>query len=129
LLTNLKYLMLNRNWLTGTVPTAVSYLPNLKFLMLDTNGFDHTIEIGEEDVCGTQETGSRVNELVADCGHTKEGISVEKEVECPCCTSCCWDSAEHCNMKDWIIEIEEEYRGSYDRYEYDFDDASYIPAA
>jgi Leucine-rich repeat (LRR) protein len=140
LLTHLRYLMLNRNYLTGTVPTAVSYLPHLKLLMLDTNRFDldSSVRIGDEDVCSGEEQefldGSasgnnygRIEDLIADCGRLIEGVPTEKEVDCPCCTNCCWDSAQRCNMKDWIIELEEEYRSAYDRYEYDFDDAFYVP--
>jgi hypothetical protein len=128
LLTNLKYLMLNRNWLTGTVPTVVSFLPNLKVLMLDTNGFDRDIRTGDEDVCGAQGVG-RIESLIADCGVVEDGVLLEQEVECPCCTNCCWDSAHNCNMKDWIIELETEYRSTYDRCQYDFDDAYYVPAS
>lgn len=122
-LTNLKYLMLNRNRLTGTVPTAVSSLPHLKVLMLDTNSFDRVVLTGDEDIC--TEIGGRIEHLIADCGRMESRVRVEQEVECPCCTNCCWDSAERCNMKDWIIELEEEYRGNYDRYEYEFDDTWY----
>jgi len=140
LLTNLRYLMLNRNWLTGTVPTVVSFLPHLKILLLDTNRFDldSSVRIGDEDICSGEELGdigvSNVNNrfggidtLIADCGRLVEGVPTEQRIDCPCCTNCCWDSAERCNMKDWIIELEEEYRSAYDRYEYEFDDAYYVP--
>ena len=127
-LTNLKYLMLNRNLMTGTVPTAVSYLPHLKILMLDTNEFDRVVLTGDEDVCSLEQFDGRIDHLIADCGRTDNGVPIGREVECPCCTECCWDGLERCNMKDWIIELEEEYRGRYDRYEYNFDRAYFIPA-
>eukprot|EP00535_Pseudo-nitzschia_heimii_P009866 CAMPEP_0197174588 /NCGR_PEP_ID=MMETSP1423-20130617/1040_1 /TAXON_ID=476441 /ORGANISM="Pseudo-nitzschia heimii, Strain UNC1101" /LENGTH=700 /DNA_ID=CAMNT_0042623531 /DNA_START=93 /DNA_END=2195 /DNA_ORIENTATION=- len=127
-LTNLRYLMLNRNLMTGTVPTVVSYLPHLKILMLDTNEFDRVVLTGDEDVCELEGFDGRIDHLVADCGRMDKGVPVEREVVCPCCTDCCWDSLQRCNMKDSIIELEEEYRSSYDRYEYDFDGAYYVPA-
>ena len=140
LLTNLRYLMLNRNYLTGTVPTVVSFLPHLKLLMLDTNRFDQdsSVRIGDEDICSGQDLGDtgvtngnnrfgRIDALIADCGRLVEGVPTEQKVDCPCCTNCCWDSAERCNMKDWIIDLEEEYRSAYDRYEYEFDDTYYVP--
>lgn len=129
LLTSLKYLMLNRNLLTGTVPTQISYLPHLKLLMLDTNDLDYAVLIGDDEVCDAKGTSAgRIDDLIADCGRLEDGLLMEQEVECPCCTSCCWDSAQWCNMKDWIAEVaEEEYRSSYGRYKYDLGDDDFIP--
>ena len=137
LLTNLKYLMLNRNLLSGTVPTEVTYLPKLKILMLDTNDLVDTILVGDEEACdaattnGSDKSLGRIEHLIADCGKTQEKQeTLEQEVECPCCTSCCWDSAPRCNMQDWtqLQIVEEEYRGTYDRKEYS-DYASFVPMA
>mmetsp|Transcript_27567 Transcript_27567/g.75216 ORF Transcript_27567/g.75216 Transcript_27567/m.75216 type:complete len:685 (+) Transcript_27567:254-2308(+) len=130
-LTNLKYLMLNRNRLTGTIPTEVTSLPNLKMLMVDTNELtgsllsgDEVTPDGENLVCAADETNRRIVDMVADCGPVgdaygnvdKNAAIVHKEVDCPCCTSCCWDEVLRCNMKDWIIEVENEYRSGY-RYD------------
>ena len=114
LLTNLKYLMLNRNFLTGTVPTEVTYLPALQILMLDTNSFEHEILVGDEQSCEANGAG-RIKYMIADCGDSEDEAS-EKEVDCPCCTSCCSDALERCNMEDWTLIVEEEFRGTYNRY-------------
>lgn len=125
-LTNLKYLMLNRNRMTGTIPTEVSSLPNLKMLMVDTNEFTGSLLSGDEEtpdgksvVCAAKATNRRIVHMIADCGRVDDGdgdgnnANVQKELDCPCCTSCCWDDALRCNMKDWIIELEDEYRSGY----------------
>lgn len=127
-LTNLKYLMLNRNRLTGTIPTEVSSLPNLKMLMVDTNeltgslfsGDEETLD-GENVICVAEGTNRRIVNMIADCGPTDDAdvdvdsirTNTKKEVNCPCCTSCCWDDALRCNMKDWISELEDEYRSGF----------------
>ncbi len=123
LLTNLKYLMLNRNFLTGTVPTAVSYLPALKILMLDTNGFENEILVGDDQRCNAN-GGGRIKYMIADCDEDSEDAS-QKEVDCPCCTSCCSDSSPRCNMEDWALIVEEEFRGTYDRHS--DKDISFVP--
>ena len=121
-LTNLKYLMLNRNRMTGTIPTEVSRLPNLKMLLVDTNEFTGGLLTGDEEtldgggvVCAAQEPDRRIPNMVADCGNGDDGTieNGQKEVDCPCCTGCCWDGSLRCNMKDWIIELEDEYRSGY----------------
>ena len=70
--------------------------------------------------------------LVADCGDPELGCpdcdSVTQLVSCPCCTSCCYDSYEQCNMKDWSVDVDEEFRGDYGHYGYNFDDAKYVPS-
>mmetsp|Transcript_110851 Transcript_110851/g.226848 ORF Transcript_110851/g.226848 Transcript_110851/m.226848 type:complete len:733 (+) Transcript_110851:213-2411(+) len=136
-LKNLRYLMLNRNRMTGSVPTEVSTLPHLKLLMIDTNSFTGSVLTGDEDVC-IAEGMRRITDFVADCGRPEydanaadgyENVrsSNEVEVNCPCCTSCCWDSAPRCNMKDWVATLEREFRSGYERYIYSFDDAAYVP--
>lgn len=120
-LTSLKYLMLNRNLLNGKIPTAVSALPHLKILMVDNNRFN-----GDLDACHVSV------QLVADCGDPYYGCpdcdSVTQLVSCPCCTSCCYDSAERCNMRDWTVDVEEEYRSDYGIYGYNFDNMKYVPS-
>jgi Leucine-rich repeat (LRR) protein len=120
-LDRLKYLMLNRNMMNGKIPVEVSSLSNLNMLMVDNNGFS-----GQLDAC-------HVSFLVADCGDPDKGCpdcdSDTQQIACPCCTKCCYDNAQRCNMQDWIVEVEEEFRGTYGQYSYDFDlKVEYIPA-
>lgn len=95
--TTLEHLLLNRNWLEGTVPSEVSNLPNLKTIMVDNNRL-----VGELMAC-------QASSVVADCGNPLLGcpncISDTTEVNCPCCTRCCYDENELCNTEDWITFI------------------------
>jgi len=120
-LTRLRYMMLNRNLMNGKVPSEVSSLPNLKFLMLDNNGFS-----GEVDAC-------HVPFLITDCGDPELGCpdcdSDTQKIACPCCSSCCYDYAQRCNMEDWVVQVEDEFRSDFDQYGYSFDDVAYIPAS
>ena len=112
--------MLNRNLMNGRIPTQVSGLSNLHMLMVDNNDFH-----GELQAC-------QVPFLIADCGDPDVGCpdcnSDTQEIECPCCSSCCFDGAQRCNMQDWNVELQDEFRGKYDTYGYSFDDVAYIPA-
>jgi Leucine-rich repeat (LRR) protein len=121
-LTRLKYLMLNRNLMNGKIPTEVSGLPNLRILMVDNNRF-----YGDLDACHVS------YKLSADCGDPDYGCpdcdSDTQLVSCPCCTGCCYENAERCNMQDWAVDVEEEFRSSYDHFGYDFDDVKYVASA
>jgi Leucine-rich repeat (LRR) protein len=122
-LTRLKYLMLNRNFLNGRIPSEVSKLPNLKILMVDNNRFKGDLI----DACHVSV------QLVADCGNPGLGCpdcdSITQLVSCPCCTSCCYDDAdERCNMQDWSVDVEEEFRSGYDKFGYMFDNVKYVPS-
>jgi hypothetical protein len=99
----------------------VAQLPDLKMLMVDNNQL-----VGELDVCN-------VSLLVADCGDPDQGCpnceSMTMEVDCPCCTSCCYDGDEACNLDNWLTEIEHEWRHNYDRDFYGFEaDERFEPA-
>ena len=63
---------------------------------------DNNRLVGELVVC-------QASTAVADCGDPKEGCpdceSITMEVNCPCCTSCCYDADETCNMGDWLSQI------------------------
>jgi Leucine-rich repeat (LRR) protein len=134
-LSDLKYLMLNRNKMTGEIPYEVSSLPRLKMLMVDNNSFTGELSLPVVPGGGQQCPG-RITHVVADCGNPEYGCpdcdSATKKIACPCCTGCCYENQERCNMDDWLIEVEDEYRNSYDRYRYQtFDDKSlyrYVPA-
>jgi Leucine-rich repeat (LRR) protein len=118
-LSSLKYLMLNRNLMNGKIPTQVSLLPNLKMLMVDNNGFS-----GELEAC-------HITSLIADCGDPEIGCphcnSDTQRIACPCCTKCCYANAERCNMQDWNVEIEEDFRGIYEKYQHHFGRSKYVP--
>jgi Leucine-rich repeat (LRR) protein len=111
-LSNLQHLLLNRNLLDGTIPTQLSQLPKLKMLMVDNNQF-----VGKLDAC-------QVEMLVADCGDPDDGCpdcqSLTMEVNCPCCTTCCYDGDQHCNRENWLTEIEVAWRDDYDEGAYTF---------
>jgi Leucine-rich repeat (LRR) protein len=119
-LTRLEYLMLNRNFMNGKIPVEVSSLPNLHMLMVDNNGFS-----GELDAC-------QVSMLVADCGDPEKGCpdcdSDTQRIACPCCTTCCYANAQRCNMQDWIVQVEDEFRGTYGRYKHNVGKIEYVPA-
>lgn len=101
-LTKLEHLILNRNWFEGTIPDSVSKLPHLKTVMLDNNKL-----VGELVAC-------QATSVIADCGNPQEGcpncISNTMEVNCPCCTRCCYDADELCNGEDWLSAILESQR-------------------
>ena len=101
-LSSLEYLFLNRNQLDGIIPSQLSHLPNLSMLMVDNNKL-----VGELDACN-------VEYLTSDCGNPQLGCpdcqSDSKEVECPCCTTCCYDGDEHCNLDDWLSQILEDWK-------------------
>jgi hypothetical protein len=111
-LSSLNYLLLNRNWLIGTIPTQLTQLPDLNMLMLDNNRL-----VGELDAC-------EVQLLVADCGNADLGCpdceSETMEVNCPCCTNCCYDGDQQCNSDNWITQIQLQWRDNYDRDSYAF---------
>eukprot|EP00934_Nitzschia_sp_Nitz4_P002522 Nitzschia sp. Nitz4//scaffold60_size111251//1796//3661//NITZ4_004133-RA/size111251-processed-gene-0.22-mRNA-1//-1//CDS//3329555522//2512//frame0 len=96
-LTGLEHLLLNRNWLEGTVPTGVSSLPSLETIMVDNNAF-----VGELVAC-------QANNVIADCGDPSDGCpdcnSVTQEISCPCCSYCCYDDNEYCNMDNWLTVL------------------------
>ncbi|KAG7371177.1 two component regulator [Nitzschia inconspicua] len=116
-LDRLKYLMLNRNLMNGKIPVQVSSLPNLNALMVDNNGFT-----GELDAC-------HVSFMIADCGDPDKGCpdcgSDTQRIACPCCTTCCYDYDERCNMQDHVIEFEDEFRGAYGQYSFDAEKVEY----
>ena len=69
------------NLLTGTLPSELSELPSLSDMYIGANSFSGSVE---ESLC----TSSREwNNLGADCA----------EVDCPCCTLCCFDNQTMCN--------------------------------
>ena len=119
-LSSLKYLMLNRNLMNGEIPTEVSSLPHLKILNVDNNGFT-----GELDAC-------QVTSLIADCGDPDIGCpdcnSDTQRIACPCCTTCCYSSAQQCNMHDWVVEVQDDFRGKYGQYEHKLGRSKYIAA-
>jgi len=110
-LPNLSYLQLNQNRLTGEVPPEVFNKPDLHLLTLDNN--EITGMLGPPD-----ETGDcPVDIMTADCGNEDLGcpycegqkaVQGKKEIDCPCCTRCCYDSPddEACGLSNWLDLIE-----------------------
>jgi Leucine-rich repeat (LRR) protein len=112
-LQDLEYLLLNRNWFEGSVPTFVG--TGLKLVLVDNNKFVGGIGL---EFC-------QASVLIADCGNPNEGCpdctSDTQEVACPCCTSCCYDgydAEERCNARDWLEDITMDWVDDYSRGDY-----------
>jgi Leucine-rich repeat (LRR) protein len=110
-LRDLEYLLLNRNLFEGAVPPFVS--SGFKLFLADHNKF--TGEIGSE-FCD-------LSVLISDCGNPSQGcpdcLDDTQEVECPCCTSCCYENAEEdCNTRDWLEDITMDWVDDYSRDDY-----------
>ena len=89
--------------------------------MLDNNRL-----VGKLDAC-------EIKFMVADCGNKDLGCpdceSETMEVSCPCCTSCCYDGDQECNLDDWLSQIKQGWRDMYDLDGYSFASGEvFVPA-
>ena len=76
---NLRYLVLHVNQLTGTIPSDLSLIDPLRGFKFYGNDLTGSVD---EFFCG----GFVWEALEADC----------QEVDCPCCTKCCYDDSIEC---------------------------------
>lgn len=103
-LTNLEFLYLEKNSFTGTLPTTFGRLGNLIDFQIYENNLSGTIprqlgditpleffSFADNDFTGSVDSffcgGFQWSFLEADCD----------EVDCPCCTSCCYDGQTFCD--------------------------------
>jgi len=79
LMPQLQYVMLGLNFFTGTIPPELGAIEPLTGFEVQANSFTGSVE---QFFCG----GFQWDELWADCD----------EVECSCCTYCCYDGDAKC---------------------------------
>merc|ERR1712107_658392 len=107
--------MLNRNYLTGTIPSSFSNLNDLDVLLLDGNSLTGTSDV----IC----TSPTINTTFfsSDCGEPNP------EIECTCCHLCCNDNNSTCNNYDWRVNLDGIWEYDYQRVVYSFTQ-SLLPA-
>jgi len=92
--------VVNRNSLTGTIPTTFGNLYNLDFLQLADNSLTGTVpsELGQVNSLTelyldhnslTKSTNGSICDFLAGLQLTVLSGDCD-ELECPCCTSCCY---------------------------------------
>jgi Leucine-rich repeat (LRR) protein len=83
LLSQLRNLLIHNNLLTGAIPTELGQLSSLGWVTMEDNLFTGTAE----PLCAPLQELSEFFILSADC----------EEIDCPCCTKCCYDSKLNCD--------------------------------
>mmetsp|Transcript_31334 Transcript_31334/g.45755 ORF Transcript_31334/g.45755 Transcript_31334/m.45755 type:complete len:86 (-) Transcript_31334:134-391(-) len=84
---NLSTLKLNMNYLSGTIPPELGMLVSASNLRFGAN--DLTGDMPSA-ICGFGLSDYGFGELHADCD----------EINCPCCTHCCYDDKSMCQKKE-----------------------------
>jgi hypothetical protein len=82
-LSTLSKLFLNHNMLTGTIPLEMTQLSSLVVFSMKSNSFRGSVQ---ETLCSSLLLPQLIT-LSADCD----------EVDCPCCTICCYDNQLFCD--------------------------------
>jgi Leucine-rich repeat (LRR) protein len=116
-LEHLRLLFLSHNMLDGKIPTTLGKLHAIQFLLLHSNQLTGKapLEICERSNSGWGSSLTNANLAVldvfmADCVHSQDNPGkfnnqvADVEVDCPCCTVCCEDSATElqvCNTHEW----------------------------
>ncbi len=115
-LTNLVFMSLSSNGLTGTLPSELRNLKALDFLSLQSNRLVgsipdelsdleelSTLWLSENDFVGSVPTG------VCDATTSAAGLDISvdcDEVDCPCCSDCCYDCGADSDNGEEEIQIE-----------------------
>jgi hypothetical protein len=122
-LSNLEFLLLNRNSLTGEIPAVeLAGLTKLRLAFFDRNSFNGTLA-PMCDVSTFLETPNDVDgtELIAsDCG------GPDKEVDCPCCTTCCNDLENTCHDLTEVPNLDPIWEYQNNRLTYYFGNTSFF---
>jgi len=135
-LTKLKLLDLGENKLTGTIPQSLGNLTQLMVLMLNKNDLKgelglgqleklETLLIDENSLTGNTDAmcAHEITHFTADC--FTGGSSVE--IQCDCCTLCCFDENVTCNDSEWLGNHGGIWETGYNRVTWDFDDGFISP--
>jgi hypothetical protein len=108
----LEHLLVNRNQLTGTIPTQLQNMHHLQVLLLDGNSMTGNADA----ICQSDKVNP--THFIADC---YPGTNGERpEIECRCCTQCCTDSDASCNNKQWTSNVDPSWEYGYIRPRYTF---------
>ena len=67
--------------------------------------------------------------FVADCGSETGDFDmpIDIELECECCTQCCWDEDTTCNDSEWLGNHKGIWEYGYSRVSWDFEDGDVSP--
>ena len=109
-LTNLKHLLLNDNELVGTIPPSLGNLYKLEALLLDGNSLGGTTEVVCKPEMGVMHP---IAVFASDCGRGNEGEP--PEIDCECCTTCCFDGDTSCRDLSWTVNVELEWEYGFFR--------------
>jgi hypothetical protein len=90
----MRFLFLNKNQLTGSIPWQLMYMQKLSIFMFDQNN------LGGSDaaVCGVNKP-STLTSMVADCN----------QLQCDCCTKCCTSGDSSCNTLELQVNNDNDF--------------------
>ena len=74
-----------------------------------------------EEICQHPPT-----QFVADCGRDPGDFDmpINIELDCECCTLCCWDENTTCNDEEWLGNHKGMWEYGYERYSWGFSQPS-----
>jgi Leucine-rich repeat (LRR) protein len=138
----LQFLDLGENDLTGTVPQALGNLTKLMVLILNENRLEGDLGLGKLTkletllIDGNNIKGNtsemcehELQHFVSDCAHGFGDFDekLPAELECECCTLCCYDENVTCNDSDWLGNHEAIWEYGYDRVVWNFEEGGISP--
>jgi len=132
-LTKLWILILNSNNLRGSIPSSFRQLKELETLLIDDNNFK-----GNANPVCEGRGFDRMTHFVSDCSSNSSTFAtaapgsiggwedpilpVSAEIECECCTLCCFDADTTCNEDEWMGHDEGAWQSGYERVYWDFEE-------
>ena len=136
----LLFLDLGENSLTGQIPQELGNLTELTVLILNSNSLTGELGLGgltylevllidDNSITGNTDEMC-VNDLVhfvSDCGGEDFLFDSVIELNCTCCTLCCYDTDTTCNDDEWLGNTEGIWEFGYERVRWDFDVGSISP--
>lgn len=141
-LKDLTFLDLGGNNLADMIPQSLGNLTQLMVLILNENRLEgelglgelaklETIIIDDNDLTGNTNAmcEHHVEYFISDCG-ANSTLGVNPELNCTCCTLCCYDGNPDCNDREWFGNhaARKEY-GYGERSYWDFGDNAGISAS